>query len=221
MDGIHDLGGKQGYGPIEQDVEEIPFHHEWEEREWGLAQCARTPGITIDWWRHCRELILPQDYLARPYFDSWAQTDFSTYLEAGWLTLEDIDKHEQLTTDSASNDPLPALTLEQVLQEDHSHARRFDAQIDEEPAFHEGQQVMTASYGHSGHTRLPQYARGRRGTIQLCNGAHVFPDLSAQGVEVHQYCYNVMFTAEELWPEARGSRDKVYLDLWQSYLGSV
>lgn len=221
MDGIHDLGGKQGYGPIEQDVEEIPFHHEWEGREWGLAQCARTPGITIDWWRHCRELILPQDYLARPYFDSWAQTDLSTYIEAGWMSLEDIDKGEQLTTDSAGNDPLPALTLEQVLQEDHSHAARFDAEIDEEPAFHEGQQVMTASYGHSGHTRLPQYARGRRGTIQVCNGAHVFPDLSAQGVEVHQYCYNVMFTAAELWPEAQGSRDKVYLDLWQSYLGSV
>ena len=80
MDGIHDLGGKQGYGPIDVDDEGNPFHHDWEGREWGIAQCARTPGITIDWWRHCRELIMHEDYLGRPYFDSWAQTDFSTYI---------------------------------------------------------------------------------------------------------------------------------------------
>ncbi len=77
---------------------------------------------------------------------------------------------------------------------------------------------MTSAHGNSGHTRLPQYARGRRGTVQACNGAHVFPDLSAEGVEVHQHLYNVMFAASELWPEAEGSKDKVYLDLWESYL---
>jgi nitrile hydratase len=218
MDGIHDLGGKQGYGPIEIDADEAPFHHDWEAREWGIAQNARTPGITIDWWRHCRELILPEDYLARPYFDSWAQTDFSTYIEAGWMTLEDIGKADAGRNNGADDDAPAALTLQQVLQEDRSHAFRFDARIDAEPLFATGQQVRTVSHGHAGHTRLPQYARGRRGTIQACNGAHVFPDLSAEGVEVHQYCYSVMFTAEELWAEAGGSRDKVYLDLWESYL---
>ncbi len=216
MDGIHDLGGKQGYGPIEVDCDETPFHHDWEAREWGIAQSARTPGITIDWWRHCRELILPEDYLGRPYFDSWAQTDFSTYIEAGWMTLQEAGSGKSANEDS--DEPPAALTLQQVLQEDRDHAHRFDAEIDAAPAFSAGQQVMTSSHGHSGHTRLPQYARGRRGTIQVCNGAHVYPDLSAQGEEVHQYCYNVMFMAEELWPEAQGSRDKVYLDLWERYL---
>ena len=206
-----------GYGPIDVDDGETPFHHDWEAREWGIAQSARTPGITIDWWRHCRELIAPEDYLGRPYFDSWAQTDFSTYIEAGWMTIDDI-RNTDATVDGADNDPPVALTLEQVLQEDRSHAHRFDAGIDAEPLFVIGQQVRTANHGHGGHTRLPQYARGRRGTIQVCNGAHVFPDLSAEGVEVHQYCYSVMFTADELWAEAEGGRDKVYLDLWESYL---
>ena len=117
MDGIHDLGGKQGYGPIEVDEVETPFHHDWEAREWGLAQSARTPGITIDWWRHCRELIAPEDYLARPYFDSWAQTDFSTYIEAGWITLDEIDAGKALTDDTNFGDPVTAMTLQQVLQE--------------------------------------------------------------------------------------------------------
>jgi nitrile hydratase len=218
MDGIHDLGGKQGYGPIEVDSDDAPFHHDWEAREWGIAQCARTPGITIDWWRHCRELILPEDYLGRPYFDSWAQTDFSTYIEAGWMTLEDIANVGGPAENIVEDDPPPALSLQQVLQEDREHAFRFDAEIDAQPAFSVGQQVIAASHGNSGHTRLPQYARGRRGTIEACNGAHVFPDLSARGVEVHQYCYSVMFSAAELWAEAEGSRDKVYLDLWESYL---
>jgi nitrile hydratase beta subunit len=217
MDGIHDLGGKQGYGPIEVDSDETPFHHDWEAREWGIAQSARTPGITIDWWRHCRELIMPVDYLGRPYFDSWAQTDFSTYIEAGWMTMQDIGSGGSGDSSSA-DEPPPALSLQQVMQEDREHAFRFDADIDAEPAFTPGQQVITASHGHRGHTRLPQYARGRRGTIEACNGAHVFPDLSARGVEVHQYCYSVVFTAAELWAEAESSRDKVYLDLWESYL---
>ena len=217
MDGIHDLGGKQGYGPIDVDEVETPFHHDWEAREWGIAQSARTPGITIDWWRHCRELIMPEDYLDRPYFDSWAQTDFSTYIEAGWMKVEDIGVSDAAVSGAQADTPA-ALTLEQVLQEDHGHAYRFDAEIEAEPKFEVGQQVLTASHGHAGHSRLPQYARGRRGTIQCCNGAHVFPDLSARGEEVHQYCYSVMFTAAELWAEAEDSRDKVYLDLWESYL---
>ena len=222
MDGIHDLGGKQGYGPIDVDEVVTPFHHDWEAREWGIAQSARTPGITIDWWRHCRELIAPEDYLARPYFDSWAQTDFSTYIEAGWFKVEEIGKADALQNDGTDDGPpAAALTLAQVLQEDRRKAHRFDAEIDAEPKFSVGQQVRTASHGHAGHTRLPQYVRDRRGTIQVCNGAHVFPDLSAQGVEVHRYCYSVMFTADELWAEAEGSHDKVYLDLWESYLTAI
>ncbi|MFZ9038875.1 MAG: nitrile hydratase subunit beta [Gammaproteobacteria bacterium] len=218
MDGIHDLGGKQGYGPIEVDDEGGPFHEDWEGREWGIAQCARTPGITIDWWRHCRELIMPVDYLGRPYFDSWAQTDFSTYIEAGWMTLEEIAALKSLEANREHGEPPAAMTLQQVLQEDHDHAFRFDGEIEAAPVFSVGQRVVTAKHGHAGHTRLPQYARGRNGTIQAYNGAHVFPDLSARGTEVHQHCYNVMFDASELWPEASGSKDKVCLDLWESYL---
>ena len=218
MDGIHDLGGKQGYGPIEVEEDENPFHHDWEGREWGIAQCARTPGITIDWWRHCRELIMPEDYLGRPYFDSWAQTDFSTYIEAGWMTLEEINTGKALIETPQTGSPVTAMSLQQVLQEDRDHAFRFDAEIESSPAFSVGQDVITSSHGSSGHSRLPQYARGRRGTINACNGAHVFPDLSAEGTEIHQHCYSVCFTAAELWAESDREGDKIYLDLWESYL---
>ena len=221
MDGIHDLGGKEDYGPIEVDADESPFHEDWEGREWGIAQCARTPGVTIDWWRHCRELIMPEDYLGRPYFDSWAQTDFSTYVEAGWISEEEISAGKSLSKDIDYGEPAVAMTLKQVLQEDHDHAVRFDGEIETPPIFAVGQQVMTSRHGNSGHTRLPQYARDRRGTVHAYHGAHVFPDLSAQGVEIHQHCYSIMFEASELWPEAKWSQDKVFLDLWESYLAEA
>ena len=217
MDGIHDLGGKQGFGPVDVD-DEYGFHHDWEGREWGIAQCARTPGITIDWWRHCRELIMPLDYLQRPYFDSWAQTDFATYIEAGWITLEEVSSGKASGSQETAAPP-PAMTLEQVLAEDHAHARCFASEIDEAPAFAVGQSVNTVCCGYSGHTRLPQYARGRQGVIYAHRGAHIFPDHSAEGVETYQHMYTVMFLASELWGDVSASHDKVFLDLWESYLG--
>lgn len=218
MDGIHDLGGREGYGPVDVDDDGRAFHHDWEGREWGIAQCARTPGITIDWWRHCRELIMPEDYLGRPYFDSWAQTDFSTYIEAGWISMEEVIEGRAMPGSPDHDGPPAPMSLQQVLQEDHSHAFHFDAGVESEPAFNIGQRVLTSSYGNVGHTRLPQYARGRHGVVHAWHGAHVFPDLSAQGVEVHQHLYSVSFTSAELWPEARNNKDRVYLDLWESYL---
>ena len=218
MDSIHDLGGKQGYGPIELDDETEVFHEDWEGREWGISRCARTPGITIDWWRHCRELIMPLDYLSRPYFDSWAQTDFSTYIEAGWITFDEIDAGKSLNNDIDYGEAPAPRSLQQVLDDDRARAVRFDASIDTPPVFSEGQRVLTVKHGHTGHTRLPQYARGRMGTIHAYNGAHVFPDRSVEGKEVHQHCYNVVFAAADLWPEANGRRDSVHLDLWESYL---
>ena len=50
------------------------------------------------------------------------------------------------------------------------------------------------------------------------HGAHVFPDLSAEGEEIHQHLYSVVFDAAELWPEGAGRRDRVFLDLWEAYL---
>lgn len=214
MDGIHDLGGKQGYGPVEVDADETPFHADWEAREWGISNCARSPGITIDWWRHCRELIMPLDYLARPYFDSWAQTDFATYIESGWMTLDEVESGQA----ASRQDPPPAMTLAEVIREDRAHAHRYDAEIDAAPRFEIGQRVRTLRHGHAGHTRLPQYARDRVGTIQAQHGAHVYPDLSAAGIEEHHHLYSVVFAAADLWPEAADSPDKVYLDLWQDYL---
>jgi len=60
--------------------------------------------------------------------------------------------------------------------------------------------------------------RGRAGVIQAHHGAHIFPDLSAQGVKEPQHLYNVRFEAAELWGEGDAGRGAVYIDLWEDYL---
>ena len=49
MNGIHDMGGMHGFGPIKPETDEPVFHEAWEGRMFGLS-CAMTspPGFTID-----------------------------------------------------------------------------------------------------------------------------------------------------------------------------
>jgi nitrile hydratase len=86
-----------------------------------------------------------------------------------------------------------------------------------EPQFAVGQTVKTIAHGHSGHTRLPAYARGRYGTIESYHGFHVLPDANARLMPRAEPLYTVAFDHAELWPKAPAHRGFVYLDLWESY----
>ena len=217
MDGMHDLGGRQGFGPIEVDESEEPFHHPWEGRAWAIVRGCRIPGSTIDWWRHVRELIDPVDYLTRPYFDSWAQTHTAALIDSGLLTLDEIRSGKSATP------PLPDARPQRAedVRVAHGRAARFDRQINAAPHFAAGDAIVTRRMGDVGHCRLPAYAQGRPGRIHAHHGAHVFADASAQGDERAEHIYSVVFEAADLWPEAARSperRDRVFLDLWESYL---
>ena len=63
-----------------------------------------------------------------------------------------------------------------------------------------GDAVVTRNVHPPGHTRLPRYARGKRGVIQRLHGAQIFPDSNAHGLgESPQPLYAVRFDARELW----------------------
>lgn len=85
--------------------------------------------------------------------------------------------------------------------------------------FHEGDSVVTVNKHPVTHTRLPQYARGKRGKVVKDHGVFVFPDTNAQlKGENPQHVYSVMFEAPELWGGDVNPRDKLYLDLFEEYL---
>jgi nitrile hydratase len=215
MDGIHDLGGRQGFGKIDVDEPEVQFHEPWEARVRSIVNAmSRAPDWNIDWFRHCRELIEPVDYLTRPYFDQWAQTYCAMLINSGWASVEEV-----ATGTSAS--AVPGLTAPVSATEVRGRkpqAKRFDAAVDTPPAFQVGQSVRAKSHTTTGHTRLPSYVRGFQGRIGNHHGAHVFPDDNALNDKHHEHLYTVEFEASTLWPEAVGSADTIHLNLWESYL---
>ena len=85
--------------------------------------------------------------------------------------------------------------------------------------FRPGDRVVARNVHPVGHTRLPRYVRGRRGTVDRDHGVFVFPDTHALGQgKTPQHVYSVRFTARELWGPAASPRDVIYVDLWDDYL---
>jgi nitrile hydratase len=217
MDGIHDLGGKLGYGPVDVNEPETPFHADYEGRSWAISRTARAPGITIDWWRHVRELVGEDDYLNRSYFDSWAQTNIASMIDTGLFTMEEFESG--VSTTSPATD-VEIQSCKDVIEQNKTMAFRFDQPVDTEPKFALTQSVVTSKEGHSGHTRLPEYARGKTGVIHSYRDAHIFPDESAKGNEYAEHLYTVLFKATELWGDEANPNDVVTLELWESYLAA-
>ena len=79
--------------------------------------------------------------------------------------------------------------------------------------------MVTRARRAAGHTRLPRYARGQRGVIAAVRGVCVFPDTNAHGQgEQPEPVYGVSFDARELWGDTAEPNQRVFIDLWESYL---
>lgn len=215
MDGIHDLGGREGYGPIDTAEPEEPFHAAWEARLLGIVRAMSRPTPwSIDWFRHVRELIDPADYLTRPYYDQWLQTYAAMMVDSGVASVEELASGQ-----SARGIPgLPPPMAPTQVATAKSATSRFDREASTPPKFAVGDAVRTLRHGSPGHTRLPQYARDSVGRVVAHRGAHVLPDTNMRGEGRAEALYTVAFDAGELWPEAADRRDTLHLDLWESYI---
>ncbi len=218
MDGTHDLGGREGFGEVEADEPEEPFHAPWEGRVRGMVNAmSRAPDWNLDWFRHCRELIEPADYLTRPYFDQWVQTYCAMLVTSGYATVEELASGKSTAPVEGLREPMSAGAVKTM----RPGAKRYDREIPEAPAYAVGDSVRARPHGVSGHTRLPAYVRGRSGRVTNHHGAHVFPDANALGEKRHEHLYTVAFEVAELWAEAQGRPESVYLNLWESYLERI
>ena len=215
MDGVHDLGGREGFGPIVGKADDKVIHADWEIRDFAIKQSsAAGQSWTIDWFRHCRELTDPVDYLTRPYYDQWLTTLVAQLIDEGYLTLDEIKAGAAAFASEARRSAAErggGARLRQMAEE-FRRQRQYAAAL---RAWRKG--AMPARRGR-GHTRLPQYVRGRGGEIHSHHGGHVLPDASAHGEHRGEHLYTVSFASADLWPEAKGSADRVFVDLWESYL---
>lgn len=216
MNGIHDLGGMHGLGPIGPEKDEPVFHAGWEARMFGIRRGAIfPPKVNIDRWRHFRELIPPHLYLSRSYYDHWYMSYVAALLESGWVTAEEIKSGHAAAGGAKRND---AMRPDQVGKAQRTGGR-FTRALEAAPLFAIGQRVRARNINPTGHTRLPHYVRGRVGIVRLHHGGHVFPDANAHGHgESPQHLYTVAFSMRELWGQDASAQDEACADLWEPYL---
>lgn len=93
------------------------------------------------------------------------------------------------------------------------------ADADVAARFKAGDAVIARNLNPHGHTRLPRYVRGRRGTVERDHGVFVFPDTLVAGAGTKpQHVYSVRFSARELWGPDSPEKDALYIDMFDDYL---
>jgi nitrile hydratase subunit beta len=222
MDGVHDLGGMHGFGPIEREDNEPPFHGRWEAAVVAIMRATRGAGLyNIDEFRHSIERMAPAHYLGSSYFEHWLDGIVRLLDEKDVIATEELDLRTAVVKAGMGATVTRPSTPGFFTRAATGHASTETSFRDPmaPPRHAVGDPVTTRIMHPAGHTRLPRYARGKRGVIAAHRGGHVFPDTHAHGLgEQPQHVYSVRFEASELWGEAAEPNQHVYLDLWERYL---
>lgn len=209
-----DLGGRDGFGPVTPEPEGELFHAAWEPRALALTLAMGATGAwNIDASRSARETL--PDYARLDYYRIWLAALQRLMAERGLVQDDEIAAGRALHPAPALPRRLHAQDVAAVLAKGAPTARAAGT-----PArFAVGDAVRTVARVPEHHTRLPGYARGRRGTIERVHGAHVFADTHAQGLgEQPQWLYTVAFEAAELWGADATAGLVVSIDAWEPYL---
>jgi hypothetical protein len=192
VNGIHDMGGMHGFGPVTVEKDEPVFHSEWEGKVRAMFQATVGRFYNLDEFRHAIERMEPASYLEAAYYERWLYAVESLLDEKGVLNA--IDRSPQ---------GAPSTKLAE------SPAARFKT----------GDRVRARNMHPEGHTRLPRYVRGKSGVVTSVKGPFLLPDANAHGRHNEwQFVYPVRFAARELWGPDASARDSVAVDLWESYL---
>jgi nitrile hydratase beta subunit len=204
VDGVHDLGGLDGFGPVEHLDDEPMFAADWERRTFrtmlGLMGRFATDGS----FRHSIERMEPSHYLSSPYYEHWLTSAATLAVEAGVTTPQELDGR------AGGHFPL-AQADRGVLPEDMASRTT--------PRYSVGDTVRVREWHPAGHTRAPRYVQGRSGTVVRVDEAADIDDIEAHGGgSVTDPLYAVRFTSRELWGEACAENVSVHVDLFERYL---
>ncbi|MBV9411261.1 MAG: nitrile hydratase subunit beta [Acidimicrobiia bacterium] len=204
MDGVHDLGGRQGFGPVVVEADEPPFHDAWEPtaRAVTFATVAHVPNPSTSKFRHAIERMEPGHYLTSSYYEHWLTAAATLAVEAGLVTREELEER--------TGGPFPLA----------GQVRAGDIHVSALPRarFQVGDAVRVRNIHPSGHTRCPGYVRGKVGMVARLDGEWSIPDVEAHTPDrVSEETYSVRFSADELWGDGQ-TGVSVNVDLWDSYL---
>jgi nitrile hydratase len=218
MDGIHDMGGMQDWGPINAPPPDEPvFHEDWEKRVFAMALLSinRLSGANLNAFRHAIDRVPPLDYLADGYYGRWLRGAENLLTDSGIIAPGAVDaRARKLQGEDIQEPETPEPHKPDYTPSGPGSLR----QVDSKPGFAVGDRVRAADVHPSGHTRLPRYVRGRWGTVRRVQPAALLPDTHAhfQG-ENPQHVYSVEFDSRQLWGDD-AETFVLNIDLYESYL---
>ena len=218
MNGGHDLGGMHGLGRINPEPEqnEKVFHHEWEKSVFSLTLAsAFLKQWNLDQSRHARELQHPADYLRNSYYENWYHGLLKLLIEKKIITKAELESGKTVPAGiNLTSNVLKSADVKSAMLK----GGPVNMEIKHHPLYKRGDKVHIKNINPEDHTRLPRYARGKFGTVDIHHGAHVFPDSNSLGILEGQQLYGVIFTSDELWGLEAKTNFKVSIDLWELYL---
>jgi nitrile hydratase len=201
MDGIHDLGGRQGFGRIRLEIGAPTFHERWQARVNALYGMAVKHGIfNMDEYRHAIERMPARHYLAASYYERSLTSVATLLVEKGFVTRQELERLAQGSF-PISQASAPGRT-----------------NLCTTGGFKQGDRVRVKNDFFAGHVRMPGYIRGKSGVVVSESPLYPFPDAHAHGVKADdEPTYDVAFRTEELWPNASDSA-LVHVAVFRSYL---
>ena len=219
MNGVHDMGGMHGFGPIRPEKNEPVFHARWEGRVFALNRAVGAWGKwNLDASRHQKELIPPAEYLRISYYEKFLVGMTELLVTSGLVTRAEIEGGKPARGSKKASPPLTADKVPLFVEKGVPASRNAPGA----QKFQVGQRVRARNINPTGHTRLPRYARGKSGTVERDHGAFVFPDTDAHFLgEKPQHVYSVRFAARDLWGEQAKPNDTVVVAMWDDYLEPV
>jgi len=216
MNGPHDMGGMQCYGPVRPEPDEPVFHDEWEKRALAMTVAMGFAGQwNLDISRFARESLPPEFYLTKSYYQIWIAGLQDLMIERGMVTDNELETGKCDTK---------GIEVKRVVSpEEMPSALALGGPVDRdakvEPGFRVGERVRALNINPRGHTRLPRYVRGKTGQIASVQGCHVFPDSNARGKgENPHWLYSIRFDARELFGPGAEDGNSVMVDCWGAYL---
>lgn len=205
MNGIHDMGGVDGFGRVAVEANEPVFHHPWERAVFGISTAVLGRRIANGHaFRHAIERMDPAHYLASSYYEHWLTGVATLLVERGVVSTAALESRAGGAFPLGG--PVRATDVPEVAPRS---AARFAI----------GTAVRVRNLHPPGHTRCPRYVRGRRGVVVRLDGIYPLPDVAAHADRpCDDHAYSVRFAARELWGPTAGVTEAIHVDLWEHWL---
>jgi nitrile hydratase beta subunit len=216
MNGVHDMGGMDGFGKVEPELNEPMFHAEWEARVLAMVRAMGAAGaFNIDTSRFYRETLPPHVYLSSSYYKKWLLGLEDLLIDKGYVAAGEVAAGHAVTAAK----PLKHGKFRLVDVERIMVRGKFGRPAPAPAKFKPGDHVRTTNIHPATHTRLPRYARGHVGVVERDHGCQVFPDSAAtDSGENPQWLYTVVFDGAELWGPDADPTVKISIDAFEPYL---